>query len=159
MVYLTNCQQHIQIGNIDSDKLDITCGVPQGSTLGPVLFLLYINYMPNCAKKLRIFADDTNVFYSGKSIDDVENVMNDELERIFHYCAVNKLSINLKKTNFMVITSQKKKILNIRIRNFEQKDYIKCLGIYIDKHLTWDYQIKYVNSKLAKNIGIINKLS
>ena len=50
--------------------------------------------------------------------------MNDELERIFHYCAVNKLSINLKKTNFMVITSQKKKI-----RNFEQKDYIKYLGI------------------------------
>jgi hypothetical protein len=77
------------------------CGVRQGSTLDPVLFLLYINYMPNCAKKLsfRIFADDTNVFYSGKSIDDVENVMNDELERIFHYCAVNKLSINLKKTN------------------------------------------------------------
>jgi hypothetical protein len=58
----------------------------------------------------------------------------------------------------MVITSQKKKIRNIRIRNFEQKDYIKYLGIYIDKHLTWDYQIKYVNSKLAKNIGIINKL-
>jgi hypothetical protein len=83
--------------------------------------------MPNCAKKLsfRIFADDTNVFYSGKSIDDVKNVMNDELERICHYCAVNKLSISLKKTNFMVITSQKKKIRNIRIRNFEQKDYIK----------------------------------
>jgi hypothetical protein len=84
--------------------------------------------------------------------------MNEELERIFHYCVVNKLSINLKKTNFTVITSQKKKIRNIRIKNFEQKDYIKYLGIYIDKHLTWDYRIKYVNSKLAKNIGFINKL-
>jgi hypothetical protein len=52
--------------------------------------MLYINDMPNCAKKLsfRFFADDTNVFYSGKSTDDVENVMNDELERIFHYCVV-----------------------------------------------------------------------
>jgi hypothetical protein len=60
----------------------------------------------------------------------------------------------------MVITSQKKKIRNIRTRNFEQKDYIKCLGIYIliSILLAWDYQIKYVNSKLAKNIGIINKL-
>ena len=83
--YLTNRQQYVRIGNIDSEKLNIT-------------------------------------FYSGKSIDDVENVMNEELERIFYYCAVNK---------FMVITSQKKKIRNIRIRNFEQKDYINYLGIYI----------------------------
>ena len=64
--YLTNRQQYVRIGNIDSDKLNITCGVPQGSALGPVLFLLYINDMPNCAKKFsfRVFADDTNVFYS-----------------------------------------------------------------------------------------------
>jgi hypothetical protein len=61
------------------------------------------------------------MYFTLESIDEVENVMNDELERIFHYCAVNKLSINLKKTNFMIIlTSQKKKIRNIRIRNFEQ---------------------------------------
>lgn len=140
--------------------LTMTCGVPQGSTLGPLLFLLYINDMPNCSKKLsfRSFADDTNVFYSGKSVGDIEKIMNEEFENILIYCAANKLSINLKKTNFMIISSQQKKIGTIRIGNIEQKQYIKYLGMYIDKHITWEQQIKHVKAKIAKNTGILNKL-
>ena len=84
--------------------LTMTCGVPQGSTLGPLLLLIYINDTPNCSNKLqfRIFADDTNIFYSNTSID--------EVEKLFHYCATNKLSINLKKTNFMLITNSNKNV-------------------------------------------------
>ena len=97
--YLTNRQQYVRIDNTDSEMLRMTCGVPQGSTLGPLLFLLYINDMPNCSKKLsfRIFADDTNVFYSGKSVSEIEIVMNEEIKKIHNYCATNKLSINFKK--------------------------------------------------------------
>jgi retron-type reverse transcriptase len=64
--YLSNRKQYVKIGCTESELLEMTCGVPQGSTLGPLLFVLYINDMPNCAKKLsfRTFADDTNVFYS-----------------------------------------------------------------------------------------------
>jgi hypothetical protein len=107
---------------------------------------------------LRIFADDTNVFYSNTSIEDVENVMNIEIEKIFRYCATNKLSINLEKTNFMVITNSNKKVRNIRIKNIVKRDFIKYLGIYTDNNLNWEYQIKHVNSKIAKNTGIMNKL-
>ena len=158
--YLMDRKQYVRIGNSDSEMLTMTCGVPQGSTLGPLLFLIYINDMPNCSSKLsfRIFADDTNVFYSNTNIEDVENVMNIEIEKIFRYCATNKLSINLEKTNFMVITNSNKKVRGIRIKNIVKRDFIKYLGIYIDNNLNWEYQIKHVNSKIAKNTGIISKL-
>ena len=75
------------------------------------MFMLYINDVPNCSSKLsfRIFVDDINIFYSNSSIDEIEWVMNEELYYIMHYYRVNKLSINYNETNYMLITSAKKK--------------------------------------------------
>ena len=84
--------------------------------------------------------------------------MNTEFDNILYYCSANKLSINIKKTNFMIISSPNKRVSNIKIHDIEQKDFIKYLGIYIDKHLKWEQQIKHVKSKISKNTGIINKL-
>jgi hypothetical protein len=83
--------------------------------------------------------------------------MNEELQNILQYRNVNKLSINIKKTNFMVITSHRK-TCHIKIGNFEQKSYIKYLGIYIDQNLSWHQQISHVYNKIVKNTGIISKL-
>jgi len=107
----------------------------------------------------RIFADDTNIFYSSRKLSDLEYVVNEELLNVIKYCAVNKLSINFKKTNYMLVTSPKKN-LNISITScdIEYKTQIKYLGVFIDSHLQWGMQISHVNNKLAKNIGIIKKL-
>ena len=80
-----------------------------------------------------------------------------EIRLVLKYCAINKLSVNFKKTNYILIASSKKKV-HINIHNIDCKSYIKCLGIYLDEHLQWESQIPGVNNKLAKNVGIINKL-
>jgi len=157
--YLKHRTQYVKLGDVESSKLPILCGVPQGSTLGPLLFLLYINDLPNCCEgpSFRIFADDTNIFFISENPRELELVMNSAIKSVFSYCNSNKLSLNLKKTNYMVVTSPKKRV-DINIQYIERKDHIKYLGVFIDKHLNWGAHIQHVNNKVAKNIGIINKL-
>ena len=159
--YLTKRTQYVKLSNVESEFFQIVCGVSQGSTLGPLLFLLYINDLANSSDMLsfRLFADDANIFYATKTSKDLEAVMNSELQKVINYCNLNKLSINMRKTNFMIITSpQKPTIHNINILNIERKTSMKYLGIYLDEHLNWKTQIAHVQGKLTKNLGILNQL-
>ena len=98
------------------------------------------------------------MFYSSKDPEQLQSVINEELGKVLKFCAANILSINFKKTNYMIITSPKKKT-NIRITacNIEQKSQIKYLGVFIDEHLKWDAQLQHINNKITKNIGILSK--
>ena len=158
--YLLNRSQYVKIGSCESKRQTMICGVPQGSTLGPLLFLLYINDIPNCSTKLsfRLFADDTNIFLSCNNYDLLKQTINEELQKVIHYCNINKLSINFSKSNYMIISSSHKNVKDLDISNISRKSYVKYLGIYIDEHLTWYRQISHVNQKISKNIGILYKL-
>jgi len=122
----------------------MTCGIPQRSSLGPVLFLIYINDLPNCfdALTLRIFADDTNVFASARDLKVLEKKINSELKKVKIWCDVNRLSINFSETNFIIIKSPKKKDdqVNVNIGSadgtinvLQRKQKIKYLGVLLDE--------------------------
>ena len=97
--YLQDRHQFAQIGDEKSSLLEMTCGAPQGSTLVPLLFLIYINDIANSSDKLsfRLFADDANIFYASDDTNDIESVINCEMTRALNYYSINKLSVNMKK--------------------------------------------------------------
>ena len=103
----------VEYNGIKSDRKNITCGVPQGSILGPLLFLIYINDLSDVSNKLfsLLFADDSNMFIRGKNINDLMKTMNDELNNVIEWLNVNKLSLNLKKTHYMIFRKRREKIL------------------------------------------------
>ena len=101
--YLSNRQQYVSIDDVNSPISHINCGVPQGSILGPLLFLIYVNDIINSSPILSfvLFADDTNILLSHNNLREIKNIMNLELINVSSWFKSNKLSLNISKTHFM----------------------------------------------------------
>ena len=159
--YLSDRKQFVYCNDTSSNLLNITCGVPQGSILGPILFLLYINDIANVSKVLLpiIFADDTNVFLSGKKIPDLIQIMNNELGKLLQWLHVNKLSLNIGKTYFMVFSFNKsvahKENVEIDGIVIKRVSCTKFLGVMLDEHLTWRDHVNLIKGKISRGIGIL----
>ena len=102
--YLSNRTQTTEIGSHISSKLNINCGVPQGSVLSPLLFLLYINEIHYCSRKLQffLFADDTNALYAHKDLKTLKLTLNAEVHNLYNWLTSNKLCLNIKKSNYVI---------------------------------------------------------
>ena len=111
--YLYNRKQYVEYNEVCSDLNIINCGIPQGSILGPLLFILYINDISNSSNLLKfiLFADDTNIFYSCRNLESLNTTLNIELEKVTQWLIANKLSINIKKTKYVIFRTRQKELI------------------------------------------------
>ena len=161
--YLTNRKQFVSLDNTESNLLNIHTGIPQGSILGPLLFIIYINDLPqSCSSFVPIiYADDTTL-YTKINETNAELSINQELEHINIWLRVNKLSLNAKKTKFMIFHKKNKKFkvpsLTINQVPLNRNESFNFLGLKINEHLTWTEHIKHISLRISRCIGQLNTL-
>ena len=151
--YLTGRSQYVTYNGFMSNNNEIKCGVPQGSILGPLLFLLYINDLASVSEACFsiLFADNSNMFISGKDVEVMSEKLNSDMENIRQWLCCNKLSLNVSKTHYMVFTPKSKHVndLNVKIQNTNI--------VMVDAQLSWKCHIEYTCKKISKCVGVILK--
>ncbi len=163
--YLSNRKQFVSINGYDSEQVDMLYGVPQGSVLGPLLFLIYINDLHKAIKYsiIRHFADDTCLLISNKSPKQLQKQLNLDLRNLCNWLKANKISLNASKTELLIFRHPNKKInYNFKIKINGKKlipsSYVKYLGVLIDSHLNWSFHINLLATKLSRAIGMLAKI-
>ena len=160
--YISGRMQYVNIHSRSSSLQPITHGVPQGSILGPLLFLCYINDFTNCHDVFSLqYADDTTVLLSGNTKRSIEDSANQAINQIFEWLTANKLSLNTNKTNYMIISNKKEEIsVNIAINNIplNRVNETKILGVVIDDKLTFKQHVAHVVNKLSSTTFVLHKL-
>ena len=161
--YLSNRIQYVTYNGIKSMTDIIKCGEPQGSILGPLLFLMYVNDWCQVSEFCLplLFADDTNLFITSNATAEMCAKLNDDLKRISEWLCCNKLSLNVSKTHYMVFSPRSRNISNLDVRinstAIERVYDTKFLGVQIDAQLSWKRHIASTCNKLSKSVGIILK--
>ena len=166
--YLQDRRQLSKVNGVSSRIEKIHCGVPQGSCLGPLLFIVYINDLPFCLERCQVtmYDVDTSISFTARSVNDLNLTMNKELDSSRKWLQGNKLSLNVLKTQAMVIGSRPnlKKIstklveppsFSIDGSEVEMVDNVKYLGVQIDRHLSWEEHIHFVRSKASRASGFL----
>ena len=163
--YLTGRKQYVEFMDSKSDQSTIECGVPQGSILGPLLYLIYVNDIANCSESdIYSFADDTTLVINKQNIATLYQCANTEINNLYTWFCANRLSLNAQKTKYVVVrapstrcdfegynlTINGEKI--VRVGNDRQEKSVKFLGVHIDESLNWKCHTNYINKKIAGSL-------
>ena len=169
--YLTNRKQYVKVNEVNSNLLPINTGVPQGSILGPLLFIIYINDFTRASSIFDCicYADDTTLFSTLNNLVNAQKInpdiiINKEFAKINEWLEINKLSLNVTKNKFMVFHTQHKHraikppVPKINNTNIEKVEQFKCLGLTLDSNLNWHKHSDNITNKCSQTIGILNRL-
>ena len=164
--YLTNRMQYTCVNGVESTEQTMQCGIPQGSILGPLLFVIYINDLTTCIRKCKtsLYADDTCLYFAGDDPKSVTESLNSELLIIDKWLKINKLVLNVKKCEFLLIGSKKRLknavVPDVLIQNtpISRVTHCKYLGVIIDEHLDWIKHTDYLGKKIAKDIYLLKRI-
>ena len=160
--YLKDRYQYVCYDGINSSYCKILCGVPQGSILVSLLFLIYINDLAAICNQIFpvMYADDSNLFVEGSDIIILQNIMNRELVKVSRWLRLNKLSLNIDKTHFMTFKRRRRRVESVPEICIDSNSIVattKFLGVYIDENLSWYAHINYISGKISRVIGVLKK--
>ena len=165
--YLSNRVQYCRVNGVDSQIENIDIGVPQGSCLGPLLFLVSINDLPRAVKNstISMYADDTSLCFKSKDLSRLNEELNEDLSCLDAWLINNKLSLNVAKTQSMLVSTKVKRKnldrssqhLQVKINGTELEvvSKIKYLGVLLDNCLDWKDQVQAVSLKVSRGLGIL----
>ena len=161
--YLRNREQYVTVNGKNSKRTPLLYGVPQGSILGPLFFIIYINDLPHISDlaKFILYADDANIIVTGDDIEDVKNNVLQLVNKLVYWVGGNGLLLNLKKTKFMIF-SRKRNVgtFDLKINNvpIEKLSEAKFLGVIVDDKFTWKSHIHAIKTKMARYVGILYRI-
>ena len=167
--YLKERHQYVYLNGTKSERKTVTSGVPQGSTLGPLFFVIYINDLPlhlNNNTHADLVADDASLYTSNKTLTNIENNLQDSIIKADRWCQKNSMVLHPGKTKCMLITtrqkyqlSRPKLALKLNNTNIEQVKCHKMLGLTIDSELNWNMHVNNLIKRISKNTFLLKKLS
>ena len=162
--YLADRNQYVSYAGYESERGAVECGVPQGSVLGPLFFLLYVNDMVNACRDLILvlFADDTNVFAEASDPLELFKKVNEGFQKLSIWFRCNKLTLNLKKTEYVYFSGPRggpapHEAIRIGEEGIRQVQGVKFLGVWIDEGLKWTAHIDKVRNKVSQLLGVIGR--